>query len=68
MNQIKQNWMNELNKVHKFNAEELQVMKEAYAVKQDPRFSGTWEQALSIAFDLHFDQVEQDPNAMRIRN
>ena len=58
--------MNELNKVHKFNAEELQVMKEAHTVKQDPRFSGTWEQALSIAYDLHFDQVEADPNAMRV--
>lgn len=66
--QTKQEWFKQLNTVHKFNAEELQVMKEAYTVKQDPRFSGTWEQALSIAYDLHFDQVEADPEAMRVRN
>lgn len=60
--------MNELNKVHKFNAVELQVLKEAYMVKQDPRFKGKWDDALSIAFDLHFNCVEVDPDAMRVRN
>lgn len=65
---IKQEWFKQLNTVHKFNAEETQVMKEAYIIKQDPRFSGNWDQALSLAYDLHFDQVESDPDAMRVRN
>lgn len=68
MNTAKQNWMNELNKVHKFNYEETQVMKKAYMIKQDPRFTGKWEDALSIAFDLYFGRVEIDPDAMRVRN
>ena len=65
--QTKQEWLKQLNSIHKYSDEETLVLKKAYIVKQDPRFYGTWEQAVSIAYDLHFDVIEVDPNAMRVR-
>lgn len=61
----KQFWLKQFNSIHQYNDEEKEVMRKAYLIKQDPKFSGTWNQAISIAFDLHFDCIEPDVNAMR---
>ncbi len=61
----KQAWLEQLDKIHSYTEEETEVLRKAYEVKQDPRFFGTWEMAVSIAYDVHFDCVSSDPNAMR---
>lgn len=67
MNQ-KQEWIKNFNSVHSFSKDEQEVLRQAKEIQMDPRFVGTWKEALNIVIDLKFDDVQPDPNTMRRKN
>lgn len=66
MQKTKEQIKKELNRIHKYTDEEQQIFAQAYTIKRDPRFVGTFEQAVDIAIELYVG-VQPDPDAMRIR-
>ena len=69
MNQItKQQWLKNFNSIHTFNQEEIEICKQAKVILSDPRYIGSWEDAINQAVDFLFGDIEYDNDAMRIKN
>ena len=66
VNTDKKQWLKNFNLVHTFNKQEIEICRQAKIIKSDPRFTGSWEDAIKQAVDILFNDVEFDSDAMRI--